>query len=207
MKAKAFWNGIRQFLIDLWQKEDGFFGVDMGPSGGQYGATNALTGEAGFAGSVGEGLLSNSSAFVNALLSGNQADIAKLLAPQIGAISKQANEKTQTNAEFGSRSGGTNASNQNTMDAARGSVNDMISSLTSGAIGAGLSTGSNLLGQSMSGYDSVFNQNLTEQQQRLAKFNDIISSSGKTAGAIAGMLSPTSTLGKDLSSFASEFGG
>ena len=168
------------------------FGIDMGPSSGEYGATNALTGESGFAGSMGEGLLSNSSALINGLLSGNQSDIAKLLAPQIGAISKQANEKTQKNSEFAERSGGTNASNQNTMDTARSSVNDMISSLTGSAMGAGASLGSNLLGQSMSGYNDVFSQNNTEQQQRLAKINDIINSSASVVsmgvGAAGGVM-------------------
>lgn len=183
------------------------FGIDMGPSGGEYGATNALTGESGFSGSVGEGLLSNSSALLNGLMSGNPAEISKLLAPQIGEISKRANEKTQTNAEFGSRSGGTNASNQNTMDTARSSVNDLISSLTGKAMGEGASLGSDLLGKSMSGYNDVFDQNLTEQQQRLAKMNDIFNSIGKTAGAIGGMFPPTSKFGKDLASFGSEFGG
>ena len=163
------------------------FGIDMGPSSGEYGATNALTGESGFAGSMGEGLLSNSSALINGLLSGNQSDIAKLLAPQIGAISKQANEKTQNQRDIcRARSGGTNASNQNTMDTARSSVNDMISSLTGSAMGAGASLGSNLLGQSMSGYNNVFSQNNTEQQQRLAKMNDIFNSSAAVAGGIFG---------------------
>ena len=142
------------------------FGISMGPSSGEYGATNALTGESGFAGSMGEGLISNSSALINGLLSGNQSDIAKLLAPQIGAISKQANEKTQTNATFGARSGGTNASNQNTMDTARSSVNDMISSLTWRRdwfrVPLWAATYS---AQSMSGYNDVFSQNNTEQQQ------------------------------------------
>ena len=41
----------------------------------------------------------------------------------------------------------------------------MISSLTSGAIGAGASTGAGLLNSSMSGYNDVFSQNNTEQQQ------------------------------------------
>ncbi len=163
------------------------FGIDMGPSSGEYGATNALTGESGFAGSMGEGLLSNSSALINGLLSGNQSDIAKLLAPQISDISKQANEKTQTNATFGARSGGTNASNQNTMDTARSSVNDMISSLTGGAMSSGATLGSNLLSESMSGYDDVFSQNNTEQQQRLAQINDIFKSSGTVASAIPGI--------------------
>lgn len=183
------------------------FGIDVGPSSGETGATGALTGESGFAGTVGEGLLGNSSAFIDALLSGNQGKIAELLAPQISAISKQANEKTQTNAQFGSRSGGTNASNQNTLDQARSSVNDMISSLTGGAIGQGASLGSDLLGKSMSGYNDVFNQNAQEQAQRAAKWNDIFSSIGKTAGAVGGMLPPTSSFGIDLSSLGSEFGG
>lgn len=161
------------------------FGIDEGPSSGETGATNALTGLSGFAGSTGEGLVGNSSAFINALLSGNQADISKLLAPQIGAISKQANEKTQTNAEFGSRSGGTNASNQNTMDTARANVNDMVSGLTSGAISEGMSAGSGLLGQGMAGNQAVFNQQQQMQDQRASQWNDIFNSAAGIAGGLA----------------------
>lgn len=118
-------------------------------------------------------------------MSGNQADISKLLAPQISAISKQANEKTQTNAEFGSRSGGTNASNQSTMDTARAGVNDLTSNLTSGAIGEGLSAGSGLLSTGMGGFEGVFNQNNTEQNQRANKWNDIFKSIEAVAGGVA----------------------
>jgi len=159
------------------------FGIDEGPSTGETGATNALTSESGFAGATGEGLVGSSSAFINALMSGNQADISKLLAPQISAISKQANEKTQTNAEFGSRSGGTNASNQNTMDTARAGVNDLTSNLTSGAIGEGLSAGTNLLNSSMGGFGTAFNQNNTMQNQRANQWNDIFKSSAAVAAA------------------------
>lgn len=183
------------------------FGVDMGPSSGETGATNALTGESGFSGSVGKGLLSDSSALISALLSGDPHKISQILAPEISGISKQANQKTQTNAQFGSRSGGTNASNQNTMDQARAGVNDLISGLTKSAIGEGASLGTNLVNTSMSGYNDVFNQNLTEQQQRAAKWNDLISSIGKTAGAIGGMFPIGSKIGRDLASFGSEFGG
>jgi hypothetical protein len=182
---------LTTFLIELWRNEDGFFGVNMGPSQGEYGATNALTGQSGFAGSVGQGLVSGSSGILNAILSGNQAEISKLLAPQIGSISKQANEATQTRAQFGTRSGGTNAANQNVMDTSRSSINDMISQLTSGAIGQASSLGSNLLNTSQKGYEDVFSQNQIEQQQRLAKFNDIINSSAQAAsmgvGAAAGV--------------------
>lgn len=160
------------------------FGVDMGPSSGETGATNALTGESGFAGSVGEGLISNSSAFINALLSGDPHKISQILAPEISGISKQANEKTQTNAQFGSRSGGTNASNQNTMDQARAGVNDLISGLTKSAIGEGASLGTNLVNTSMSGYNDVFGMENAMQQQRAAKWDDLIKSIEATAGGV-----------------------
>lgn len=183
------------------------FGIDEAPSTGETGATSALTGESGFAGATGEGLVGNSSAFVNALLSGNQADISKLLAPQISQISKQANEKTQTNAEFGARSGGTNASNQSTIDTARAGVNDLTSKLTSGAIDEGLSSGSNLLNSSMNGLSTVFNQNNTEQAQRAAQWNDIFKSIGSVAGAVAGFPGVGAGASQGLNSFAGAFGG
>lgn len=183
------------------------FGIDVGPSSGELGATKELTGESGFAGAVGEGLIGDSSAFIEALLSGNQGKIAELLAPQTSEIAKRANQKTQTNAQFGSRSGGTNASNQNTMDQARSSVNDMVSKLTGSAIGEGASLGSDLLGKSMSGYNDVFQQNAQEQAQRAAMWDDIFKSSAQAAGAVGGMFPASSTFGKDLSSFGAEFGG
>ena len=183
------------------------FGIDMGPSSGEIGATGALTGESGFAGSVGEGLLSNSSAIMNALLSGNQAQISQLLAPQISAVAKQANQKTQTNAEFGSRSGGTNASNQNTMDTARASVNDMISSLTGGAISGAASTGTNLLNSSITANNDVFSKNQAEQKQRASQWSDLFSSIGDTAGGIAGLPGVSKAWSQGFNSFAGAFGG
>lgn len=174
------------------------FGIDMGPSSGETGATNSLNGEAGFAGSVGKGLLSDSSALISALLSGDPGKIAKFLAPQISEISKRANEKTQTNAQFAGRSGGVNASNQNTMDQARAGVNDLISGLTSSAIGEGASLGSNLLGQSMGGLNDVFGMENTMQNQRAAKWDDIMKSVMSVAGGVAGGAGKLFGLGKGL---------
>jgi hypothetical protein len=159
------------------------FGVDFGPSSGEIGASTALTGESAFGQATGEGLIGNSSALINGLLSGNQEDISKLLAPQISGVAKNANEKTQTNTQFGNRSGGTNASNQNTMDTARSSVNDMISKLTSGAIDTSLSTGTNLLNSSISGNENVFAEDTQEQNQRASRVNDIVGSSTAVASA------------------------
>ena len=183
------------------------FGVDMGPSSGEIGATGAETGEAGFSGSVGEGLLSNSSAIMNALLSGDQAKISQLLAPQISAVAKQANQKTQTNAEFGSRSGGTNASNQSTMDTARSSVNDMVAELTKGSISGAASTGSGLLSTSMSGYGDVFSQNEAEQKQRASQWDDIMTGISGTLGSVAGMPGVSKGWSQGLNAAAGAFGG
>lgn len=164
------------------------FGIDFGPSTGETGATNALTGESAFSGTQGEGLVSQDSALISAILSGNQAKIGQLLAPQISNVAKNANQKTQTNAEFGTRSGGTNASNQNTMDTARSTVNDLISNLTNGAMGAAGSLGSSLLGQSMKGYGAVFDQNLAMQNQQASKWNDLGSGIASLAEAGFGLI-------------------
>lgn len=87
----------------------------------------------GFGTSVGKGDIGAASDWYKTLLGGNSAAEAKLLAPQIKTIQDQAQQKINTEQQFGDRSGGTNAGNQMTLDNARGSVDDMISKLTSGA--------------------------------------------------------------------------
>lgn len=94
---------------------------------------NQAGGVAGFGTSVGEGDISAASGFDEALLSGNQSEQAKLLAPQIQNIQKQGQQQNQTAAEFGNRSGGTNAAAQSNMDSQRANVSNMISQLTGGA--------------------------------------------------------------------------
>lgn len=137
----------------------------------------------GFGTSVGEGDISNASGFYNDLLSGNQATEAKLLAPQISNIAKQAQQKTQTNAEFGNRSGGTNASNQNTMDTARSGVNDMISNLTSGAASGLASLGTSALNTGLNANQVQAN----ESQQQLENFQNSILGKGISDVAATGL--------------------
>lgn len=159
------------------------FGVGMGPSEGEKGATNTLQGYSGFAGSQGENLLSNSSAFINALLSGDSAKISQLLAPQISAIQGQGNQAKKTLSEFGTRSGGVTSQAGMIDDKSRAAVNDLISSLTRGSISEGASLGSNLLGQGMSGITNVFNMDNIMHDQNAAKWNDIFKSAASFAAA------------------------
>jgi hypothetical protein len=101
----------------------------------------------GFGTATGEGDISAASGFDQSLLSGNQAQEAQLLAPQISNIQKQGQQQIQTAGEFGNRSGGTNASAQNNIDTQRSNVNNLVSQLTSGAASNLGSLGTSTLGQ------------------------------------------------------------
>jgi len=99
----------------------------------------------GFGTAAGEGAVQTGLGFDEGLLSGNQSQIAKLIAPQIQAQQQQGQQQIQTAGEFQNRSGGTNSSAQNNIDTQRANVNNMISQLTGQAAGAVTQTGENLL--------------------------------------------------------------
>lgn len=107
---------------------------------------------AGFASNTGKGDISQASNFWSQILSGNQGDISKLLAPEISGIQKRAQQTKQTASQFGDRSGGTNAGNQMIGDNAKSDVNSMISKLTGSAAEHLGSMGENLLSQGTSAY-------------------------------------------------------
>lgn len=125
-------------------------GLFTGSSPGLTAAEGTASNIAGFGTGTGESATNIGLGFEEGLLSGNQAEEAKLLAPEIQNISNQANQKTQTNAEFGTRSGGVDASNQTTIDTARANVDNMISQLTGNAAGAVTQAGTSLLGTGLS---------------------------------------------------------
>ena len=110
------------------------FGLFGGPSTGETTNYNDLTGTAGFAANEGQQDVSSSDAFMQAILSGDPAKIGQFLGPQEQAITGQAQQKKQTNAQFGNRGGGTNAQNQTIGDQSTQSINNLISSLTGSAV-------------------------------------------------------------------------
>lgn len=134
---------------------------------------------AGFGTSVGEGDVSNASQFFNTLLNGNSAEEAKLLAPQISTMQKQGQQKLQTTSEFGNRSGGVNASNQQTGDDTRSNVDDMISKLTGDAANSEASLGENLLNTGLNANEVQ----ASESQQQLQNMMKSILGQGIT-GAV-----------------------
>jgi hypothetical protein len=140
---------------------------------------NAFGSVGGFATSLGEQNLSQASAFNSALLSGDTAKIGKLLAPQTSAIQGQKQQQLNSTAQFHNRSGGNNASSQMAGDKARSSVNDLISSLTSGALSNASTMGSSLLSQGTAAYGDQ----LKASQLQMANWSNSILGMGLTQGA------------------------
>jgi hypothetical protein len=159
----------------------------MGVSPAQYGQYGQLTQASGFATNLGEGDLSASSAFMRGILSGDSTKISQVLSPQINAVKTSANQDTKTNTEMGSRSGGTAASNNAAIDKAHSDIANMVATLTGGAASSLAGTGSGLLSAGMSGSQVGFQEASEIQQQKLAKFNDIISSIQAAIAAAGGM--------------------
>jgi hypothetical protein len=138
-------------------------------------ATGSL---AGFSSSTGQGDTSTASNFYRTLLSGNQASIGKLLAPQISSQQKQGQQKKQALSQFGNRSGGTNAAVQGIGDTTTANINDMISKLTSGAASGLAGLGTNLLNTGLGAYG----QQASLSQQKMQNIQGSIFGQGITSG-------------------------
>jgi hypothetical protein len=179
---------LKSLLIDLWRNEDGFFGIDMGVSDQQKSNYGNLTNASGFATNLGEKDLGASSKFMTDILSGDVGKITQALAPQIGAAKSSAQQQNKQNAEFGTRSGGTAASTAATNDKVHSDITKLIGQLTGGAASSLGSQGSGLLNTGIAGDKEGYDLAHQMQQQKEAKFNDIISSSAQVAAGVMGGL-------------------
>lgn len=156
----------------------------MGPSSQEQGQYNLLNSSSQFATGLGQNNLTQSSEFFSNLLK----DPMKALAPEVAASQKQVGEANKTNAEFGTRSGGTAAAGQTASSKARG---DIISDMTTAQTGAAkdlATTGSNLLSTGMQGQEAGFGEAKTIQGQKASQWSDLISSIASTAGGVVGGL-------------------
>jgi hypothetical protein len=163
------------------------FGIGMGASTQEKQAYGNLNNLAGFDSSHGQGDVSLGEDWMRGILSGDPAKISKLLGPQIAGIKNRSQQKLQTASQFGDRSGGTNAGLQQTGDDIDSQINDMIATLTKGAIGGITSLGTDLVGQGAQNYGQAFGEAKTMQDQELARWNDIFKSISDTAsGALTG---------------------
>ena len=158
------------------------FGIGMGASGQEKSQYNLLNSQTQFATGLGEGNLSESSSFFRDLLN----NPTKALAPEISASQKQAGQQAKTNAEFGTRSGGTAGANQALGAESRANIINLMGKEQSGAASNLASSGSNLLGMGMQGAEAGFGEAKTMQEQNESKLNDIIGSATSVAGGVAG---------------------
>lgn len=160
------------------------FGIDQGPSSQETGQYNLLNSSSQFATGMGQNNLSLSSQFFSNLLT----DPTKALAPEISAGQTQTQQQAKTNAEMGTRSGGTTGAAQAGGAANRANVINLMGSTQTGAASNLASSGANLLGQGMQGEEAGFGEANTMQQQRAKMWSDLIGSIASTAGgAVAGI--------------------
>jgi hypothetical protein len=153
------------------------------------GAINTAGNVAGFGTSTGMGDTRTASDFLHQIIGGDPAAISRLLAPQIGQMAGQANQKIQTEGEFGNRSGGMNAGNQATMDQTRGNIDNMISGLTGGAVGQLGQMGQNLLntGLSANGQQAQLGQMQMQNAQNSLLGNILGGAAGNLGTGLSGM--------------------
>jgi hypothetical protein len=97
------------------------------------------------------------------ILSGDPTKIAQVEAPAINAGQGQVEQQMLTNANFGNRGGGTNASTQNAEGANRANIIDLTGNLIGNTAGAAVGQGTGLLSQA--GSDIGNEAQLAEQRR------------------------------------------
>lgn len=159
------------------------FGIDFGPSPQENQNYGQLSNASNFATGTGEQDITQSDAFLQAILSGDPTKIAAALAPQISAAKTSAQQNAKTAAIGGNRGGGTNATNATAADKTHSDITGMISGLTGTAASALGSRGEGLLGTGISGTQAAFGDAAHMQQQHADQWNDIFKSVGSAAAA------------------------
>src|ERR1017187_7947810 len=138
------------------------FGLFEGPSSQEKGQYNLLNSQTNFATGMGQGNITTSSNFFRDLVS----DPMKALAPEISAGQSQVQQQAKTNAEMGTRSGGTAAANQAASAGNRANIINLMGKTQTSAAGELASTGTNLLNTGVQGAQAGFNEAQTIQGQK-----------------------------------------
>lgn len=135
---------------------------------------------------VGEGLTTAGTGFEENILSGDPSKIATSLAPEIGAQQSQLQQQELQNANFGNRSGGTNASTQASQGAARGNIIDLVGGLQSKTAGEAVSQGSGLLGEASTNIGNEAGLAKDWRQSQVGDINGIAQSAAAIASPFLG---------------------
>lgn len=144
---------------------------------------------------AGESNIGAGANYFQSLLSNKPGAVAQAVAPQVSAVTGQAQQNRQQQAEFGNRSGGTNAAQQATTSQTSGEITNLINSLIPGAATALTSTGQaqeslglTALGQAGTNAGTLGsltggarNLDVATQQAQQSGLADLFSSAGQTA--------------------------
>ncbi len=177
-----------RFLIQPWINllMPSFFGIGQGPTKGEYREAGALGGIGSFGTSEGEKDISKASDFWNAIISGDQTQLSRALGPAYSHISERGGQELKTLSEFGTRSGGTAAQQQQIGESERKQASELEGGLLGGAASTLGGMGSGLLSTGLSAHEAAFGAEATIQKQKAAKMNDIFKSIADIGSAFIG---------------------
>ena len=145
-----------------------------------------LTGLSNFETGTGEGLTTAGAGEEEAILSGDPSKIGQALAPEISSGQGQVEQQQLQNANFGNRSGGTNASTQAAEGKERGNIINLIGGLQSGTAGAAVGQGSGLIDQASSNVNNEAQLAAANRQRQVGDIGDIAASAAAIASPFLG---------------------
>lgn len=164
---------IGDFLASLFGGQNKVLNNDIS----QFGA------DAGFAQQQGQGDVTAASKFYQDILSGDPTKIGQSLAPEISTSQQQGQQAKNNLAQFGNRSGGTNAAAQGIDAAGRGNIINLIGGLQGKAASGAGSLGTAEQGLSL----EATNQQEQAAQQRFQNWLNSIGAGAITSGANFGL--------------------
>jgi hypothetical protein len=129
--------------------------------------------------------------FFSSLVSGDAGKISQTLAPEISAAKTRNSETQKSNAEMGTRSGGTAATNAASSDKTHSDITNLIGSLTGKSADALGSLGTSELSQGL----GALGQEQGATAQRMQNWQNSILGKGITGAAQAGEAFATGGVG------------
>lgn len=163
-----------------------FFGIGGGASGDEKAMFKLLANLGTYGTQKGQGATNQALDYFSAFLSGDPTKISQAIAPETKVIQGMAEQKKKQNAEFGTRSGGTAASNANIDTNTLSQITDLVNRSRAAAAGEVAGIGSNLLNLGGSSAASGFTAAKTIQDQEKARWDDIFKSIASIAMGFSG---------------------
>ena len=140
-----------------------------------------LAGVSNYQTGLGEGLATAGAGEEEAILSGDPSRIAQVEAPEISAQQGQIQGQALQNANFGNRSGGTNASTQAAQAKGRGNIIDLTGNLIGQTAGAAVGQGGGFLDSASKNLGAEADLAAANRQRTVGDINDIASTAADVA--------------------------